>query len=299
MIKIDLICGFLGAGKTTFLKKYANYYIDLGLNICILENDFGAVNVDMMLLDNINCDKEMVSGAFDYDCHFRRFKTKLISMAMRGYDRVLVEPSGLFQTDEFFDALSEEPLNSFYEIGNIFCIYDIHTKDLSNEAKSYLASMVASAGKLIVTKREDNKPLDINYLNQILLEFNSDRLISENDVLYKDNIQIKDIINVGYHVPSTKRLFVNDKTFDSIYFLDKGFNLNVIEEIANTIYNDNSYGNIVRLKGFIHDNDKWYRINITKKEKDISLIENGQDVFIIIGEEINKDKINALIESIN
>ena len=299
MIKIDLICGFLGAGKTTFLKKYANYYIDLGLNICILENDFGAVNVDMMLLDNINCDKEMVSGAFDYDCHFRRFKTKLISMAMRGYDRVLVEPSGLFQTDEFFDALSEEPLNSFYEIGNIFCIYDIHTKDLSNEAKSYLASMVASAGKLIVTKREDNKPLDINYLNQILLEFNSDRLISENDVLYKDNIQIKDIINVGYHVPSTKRLFVNDKTFDSIYFLDKGFNLNIIEEIANTIYNDNSYGNIVRLKGFIHDNDKWYRINITKNEKDISLIENGQDVFIIIGEEINKDKINALIESIN
>ena len=299
MIKIDLICGFLGAGKTTFLKKYANYYIDLGLNICILENDFGAVNVDMMLLDNINCDKEMVSGACDYDCHFRRFKTKLISMAMRGYDRVLVEPSGLFQTDEFFDALSEEPLNSFYEIGNIFCIYDIHTKDLSNEAKSYLASMVASAGKLIVTKREDNKPLDINYLNQILLEFNSDRLISENDVLYKDNIQIKDIINVGYHVPSTKRLFVNDKTFDSIYFLDKGFNLNIIEEIANTIYNDNSYGNIVRLKGFIHDNDKWYRINITKNEKDISLIENGQDVFIIIGEEINKDKINALIESIN
>ena len=299
MIKIDLICGFLGAGKTTFLKKYANYYIDLGLNICILENDFGAVNVDMMLLDNINCDKEMVSGACDYDCHFRRFKTKLISMAMRGYDRVLVEPSGLFQTDEFFDALSEEPLNSFYEIGNIFCIYDIHTKDLSNEAKSYLASMVASAGKLIVTKREDNKLLDINYLNQILLEFNSDRLISENDVLYKDNIQIKDIINVGYHVPSTKRLFVNDKTFDSIYYLDKGFNLNIIEEIANTIYNDNSYGNIVRLKGFIHDNDKWYRINITKNEKDISLIENGQDVFIIIGEEINKDKINALIESIN
>ncbi len=299
MIKIDLICGFLGAGKTTFLKKYANYYIDLGLNICILENDFGAVNVDMMLLDNINCDKEMVSGAFDYDCHFRRFKTKLISMAMRGYDRVLVEPSGLFQTDEFFDALSEEPLNSFYEIGNIFCIYDIHTKDLSNEAKSYLASMVASAGKLIVTKREDNKPLDINYLNQILLEFNSDRLISEHAVLYKDHIQIKDIINVGYHVPSTKRLFVNDKTFDSIYFLDKGFNLNIIEEIANTIYNDNSYGNIVRLKGFIHDNDKWYRINITKNEKDISLIENGQDVFIIIGEEINKDKINAFIESIN
>ena len=50
MVKIDLITGFLGSGKTTFIKKYAKYLIDQGLNIGILENDFGAVNVDMMLL---------------------------------------------------------------------------------------------------------------------------------------------------------------------------------------------------------------------------------------------------------
>ena len=33
MIKIDLITGFLGAGKTTFLKKYARYLLDQGQNI--------------------------------------------------------------------------------------------------------------------------------------------------------------------------------------------------------------------------------------------------------------------------
>ena len=53
MVKIDLITGFLGSGKTTFIKKYAKYLIDQGLNIGILENDFVAVNVDMMLLQNI------------------------------------------------------------------------------------------------------------------------------------------------------------------------------------------------------------------------------------------------------
>ena len=53
MVKIDLITGFLGSGKTTFIKKYAKYLIDQGLNIGILENDFGAVNVDMMLLKDI------------------------------------------------------------------------------------------------------------------------------------------------------------------------------------------------------------------------------------------------------
>ena len=50
MVTIDLITGFLGSGKTTFLKKYAEYLMDQGLHIGILENDFGAINVDMLML---------------------------------------------------------------------------------------------------------------------------------------------------------------------------------------------------------------------------------------------------------
>ena len=106
MIKIDLITGFLGAGKTTFIRKYAKYLMDSGKNIGILENDFGAVNVDMMMLQDLmgdQCELEMISGGCDSETHRRRFKTKLISMGMCGYDRILVEPSGIFDVDEFFD----------------------------------------------------------------------------------------------------------------------------------------------------------------------------------------------------
>ncbi len=127
MVKIDLITGFLGAGKTTFIRKYAKYLMDNGQNIGILENDFGAVNVDMMLLQDLmgeKCELEMVAGGCDYDCHVRRFKTKLISMAMCGYDRVIVEPSGIYDVDEFFDVLHEEPLDNWYEIGNVITIAD-------------------------------------------------------------------------------------------------------------------------------------------------------------------------------
>lgn len=74
--------------------------MEQGENIGILENDYGAVNVDMMLLQDLmgdNCELEMVArGSCDKDCHRRRFKTKLIAMGMCGYDRVLVEPSGIF-----------------------------------------------------------------------------------------------------------------------------------------------------------------------------------------------------------
>ena len=89
--KVDLVTGFLGAGKTTFIKKYARYLLDKGCKIGVLENDFGAVNVDMLLLQELldeNCDLEMVSAA-DKDCHRRRFKTKLIAMGMRGVNTAL------------------------------------------------------------------------------------------------------------------------------------------------------------------------------------------------------------------
>ena len=62
--------------STGHVEKYAEYLIGKGQNIGILENDFGAVNVDMMLLQDLmgdNCELEMVSGGCDADCHRRRF----------------------------------------------------------------------------------------------------------------------------------------------------------------------------------------------------------------------------------
>ena len=92
MVKIDLITGFLGAGKTTFLKEYVKCLKNYNEKICVLENDYGAINIDMMLLNDLDCDTEMVLSGYDYDCHKRRFKTKLISMAMRGYTRISSYP---------------------------------------------------------------------------------------------------------------------------------------------------------------------------------------------------------------
>ena len=89
MIKVDLITGFLGAGKTTFIIQYAKYLLSQGMRIAIIENDFGAINVDRLILQQAFGDDfddavqlEMVIGGNDLDCHRRRLKTKLITMGM-------------------------------------------------------------------------------------------------------------------------------------------------------------------------------------------------------------------------
>ena len=45
-------------------------------------------------------------------------------MGMRGFDRILVEPSGIYDVDEFFDVLHEEPLDKWYEIGNVIALVE-------------------------------------------------------------------------------------------------------------------------------------------------------------------------------
>ena len=156
MITIDLITGFLGSGKTTFIEKYARWLVAKGERVCILENDYGAINIDRVLLQDLlgpNCELEMVVGGDGAEAHQRRFRTKLISMAMLGYTRVLVEPSGIYDIDEFFDTLYEEPLDRWYEVGSVLAIVDARLNPALSPASRYLlASEAANAGKIILSK---------------------------------------------------------------------------------------------------------------------------------------------------
>ena len=294
MVKIDLITGFLGAGKTTFLTKYAKYLISLGEKVCILENDFGAINVDMMLISDLDCDREMIAGGCDYDCHLRRFRTKLISMAMRGYTRVIVEPSGVYDTDEFFDTLYDDTLSSLYEIGNIFCVYDINTKNLSYESRYILVSEASCAGKLIVSKRRNKELLDLNYLNSIMKEFNCIRVFKNDDIIYEDEMNYEDLLDSKYHqFDYIKVLSHDDVSFDSFYYFNNKKSLDELLIIKDKLFNNSEYGNVSRIKGFIYDNG-WKRINITHDDIDISDNIDGQDVIIVIGENLKNDKIELL-----
>ena len=68
MIPVDLVTGFLGAGKTSFLLRYARFLLGKGQRLGILVYDHGAVNVDLPLLKELrgeNCELEMLvrSGA--------------------------------------------------------------------------------------------------------------------------------------------------------------------------------------------------------------------------------------------
>lgn len=311
MVKIDLITGFLGSGKTTFIKKYARYLLDQGLNIGILENDFGAVNVDMMLLKDLegdHCELEMVSGGCDADCHRRRFKTKLIAMGMCGYDRVIVEPSGIFDMDEFFDILREEPLDQWYEIGSVIAVVDAGLDCGQSEAADYLlASEAAGAGCIVLSKVKNVSAEQTEavkeHLEQAMKKVGCRRslfghiIASDWEQFTEEDYQR--LMNCGYE-PASYRKTDAAAAFDSLFFMNLELTAEELKERTARLFEEPGCGHILRVKGFVKAEDgRWLELNATRREQTLAVSPDGQEVLIVIGEQLSKETIGRILKGKN
>lgn len=309
MIKIDLITGFLGSGKTTFLLNYAGYLLRQGLKIGILEYDHGAINVDFVLLQLLrgeNCELEMLSAACDADCHKRRFKTKLISMAMSGYDRIIIEPSGVFDVDEFLDSINESPLDRWCEAGSIITVVDagIGEMAISQASENMLVSQIANAGLVLFSKTQEYGESTIihtkNFISKALKNAACTKKI-ESITEYRPWSDFTDgdykaFSKCGYRLHDyVKYGFGEEENFETVCFMNENLQLADIKTAINRLFASHEYGNILRVKGFVCDGGQWYCVNAEKNLLKIEPIAAGKDTLIVIGENTDETKIRALI----
>lgn len=311
MVQVDLITGFLGAGKTTFLRRYVAYLTAQGHHVCILENDFGAVNVDAMLVQDLlgeRCEIETISGGCDCDTHQRRMRTKLISMAMRGFDRVVVEPSGIFDVDEFFDVLRDEPLDRWYTLGNVFAVVDaLLPEKLSPQAEYILASEAASAGRILLSRSQlatqAQRESAIDHLKRALAACKCSRTLTEEDFLIKDWADLEDadlaaLDACGYqHADCEKLCFDPHDAFGSAYFLELGLPRQQLEARIPSLFTDAACGRVLRVKGFVQDAAGWVELNATADGLTAAPIPAGQEVLIVIGEGLDKERIETVLRN--
>lgn len=311
MIKVDLITGFLGSGKTTFLRKYVQYLLSQNERIGVLLNDHGAVNVDMLLLSDLRGERlelEMVAGGCDADCHKRRFKTKLIAMGMSGYDRVIIEPSGIFDVDEFFDALREEPLENWYEIGNVITIVDALLPEETTEVDDFvIASQLANAGCVLLSKVQKATPKQLEntmeHLKRAAMQVKCKKEMDEL-VLAKDWDVLTDedyakLTHCGYSFSDYVKMHGQTQaSFETIYLLEEKFTKAALLNAISELFATEGYGDIYRIKGFFQEKDRWIQVNATPKEIGFATQKVGQEVLIVIGKNLKKDAILERLKSL-
>ena len=308
MIHADLITGFLGAGKTTFLTEYATYFSRQGLRVAVIVNDHGAINVDRIFLEEAlkdSCHLEMVIGG-DRDCSMRRLKTKLIAMGMEKYDRVIVEPSGVFDAEDFFDLLYDEPLERWYEPGSVVAIVDSKMeRDVSEETGYLIASQVSKAGVVILSKSDDGKEErekadTLSFINDQMERFGCKRKIEDCFIWKRGKIsdeEFKMISLSGYKSDDMIRLPISEGSgFDNLFYFNPGKTRAEIKEIITRLFDDPDAGKIHRIKGFVKEDTGWCEVNAVNGNISIKPSGKGQDLFIVIGENLNKDLVDRLFD---
>ena len=95
MLKIDIISGFLGAGKTTLIKKLLSSVLK-GQKIVLIENEFGDIGIDGGFLKEAGVQiNEMNSGCIC--CSLVGDFKKALNKVYAEYspDRIVIEPSGV------------------------------------------------------------------------------------------------------------------------------------------------------------------------------------------------------------
>lgn len=107
MTKIDIISGFLGAGKTTFIKKLLKEAI-AGEKVVLIENEFGEIGIDGGFLKDSDIEiREMNSGCIccslvgDFGRSLNEVLTKYTP------DRVIIEPSGVGKLSDVMKAVCD------------------------------------------------------------------------------------------------------------------------------------------------------------------------------------------------
>lgn len=306
MIKVDLITGFLGSGKTTFIRQYASYLVKNGIKTGIIENDFGAINVDMVMLADIDsemCDVEQIVGGNVETDWKRRFKAKLIAMAMQGFSRVVVEPSGIYDVDAFFDVLYEEPVSNWYEPGSILTIVDARIEgSLSKQAGYLMTSQLANAGAVIFSKVQEAAAGEIEQtkalLNSLLEQYHCNKSLTDK-LLCKPWDELTDadyerLMHSGWVSADHEKLwFAHNDAFTSLFFMDVRIEKEQLRSRVAALFADTSCGRILRIKGFLKQSDGWLEVNATCDSCTIKPIGNAQEVIIVIGQGLCEEAIKA------
>lgn len=303
MTRVDLITGFLGAGKTTFIHRYLHHL--KAQRVIVIENEFGAIGVDAGFLKDEGCEIEDLSGVC-MCCKGRgQFIAMLLDAASQGYDRVLVEPSGIYDVDEFFSVMADEAVARVCEIGCILTIVDSHLTGASATPTGYLmCTQLLAAGTVVLSKTQEVSSEQIarviGELNALIAENGATRVLGE-DVCYKDWESLTDadfiaLQDSGFRHYDHRHQFLDHegiyRTFITAdYCLDQA---DLAERIRG-LMGDARYGQVIRVKGYIRDVEKrWYQVNCTPDDLSIEpapQIRRG--VLVMIGQNLDEDALSG------
>ena len=192
MIKVDVISGFLGAGKTTLIKKLFESQAYKNDKVVLIENEFGEIGIDGSFLKEAGVEiKEINSGCIccslvgDFETSMKEVITKFEPT------RIVIEPSGVGKLSDIIDAVKK--VDADLQLNILATVVDAgKTKIYLKNFGEFFNNQVEAADTIVIAKvdkvKEDklveavelikgvNK--DANIITTTISSFDGDKLVS-------------------------------------------------------------------------------------------------------------------------
>jgi len=154
--KIDIISGFLGAGKTTLIKKLINEAFK-GEQLVLIENEFGEIGVDGDFMKNAGIQvNELNSGCIC--CSLVGDFGEALKQVVEQYhpDRIIIEPSGVGKLSDVIKAIQKAAETVDIELNTATTVVDVtKAKVYMKNFGEFFLNQIEAAGTVVLSRTQN------------------------------------------------------------------------------------------------------------------------------------------------
>ncbi len=174
MSKIDVVSGFLGAGKTTLIKKMLKESLQ-NEQVVLIENEFGEIGIDSGFLKDAGIEiKEMNSGCICCSL-VGDFGTSLKEVISKYHpDRILIEPSGVGKLSDVIKAVEDITEETKVKLNSSTTVVDAgKCKTYLKNFGEFFANQISYAGTIILSRTSQISEEKLEKCVSLIREYNN------------------------------------------------------------------------------------------------------------------------------
>lgn len=183
MTKVDIISGFLGAGKTTLIKKLLGEALK-GEQVVLIENEFGEIGIDGGFLRESGVEiREMNSGCICCSL-VGDFGTSLKEVIDKYHpDRIIIEPSGVGKLSDVIKAVKDLHIENEIKLNSASAVVDaLKAKVYMKNFGEFFNNQIEHAGTVILSRTQMQKEDKLDKAIEMIREPESERTYHHNSM---------------------------------------------------------------------------------------------------------------------
>ncbi|TGE31726.1 GTP-binding protein [Desulfosporosinus sp. Sb-LF] len=302
MIKVDVVSGFLGSGKTTLVKKLLQ--VHQKEKIVLIENEFGDIGIDGELIEREGFEVfEISSGCIC--CIMQKDFVQMLDRIIKEFhpQRIIIEPTGISILSEIIDILCKPEFVSLLQINSLVTIVDsVNYLQQCETFGEFFEDQITNASVLILSKSQFVDSQMVDEIITSIREFNQDgEIISklwdsmgpeefESLLAGQTDLDFTDLLHTDYKPCSENEFEVLALKTSRAYSQEE------LEQIL-SLLSQQQYGLVLRGKGFLKNSQGFLEFSYTNGQYTVSMSKfKTSPKLCLIGKNLKEKEIKNLFK---